>query len=583
MNTETNIFIAVAWPYVNGDIHVGHLAGYLIPCDIFSRFVRLRGHKTLMVSGSDCHGTPITVAADKKGVKPLDIVGEFDPKLRELIRLYGVSYDLFTTTETDNHKRITQLVFLRLLENGYISKKVEEQYFSVEENRFLPDRYVEGECPYCHAKDQRADQCENCGRTLGMGELIGPKSKIGGTPVTLKETEHYYLDFDKLEGDILAFVESKNESEPWREWVYRETKGWLKEGLQPRAITRDLDWGVEIPVEEIRKIKPELLLDNASSKRFYVWFDAVIGYLSAAIEYSQSHPETDWQDFWKNENTKHYYFMGKDNLAFHTIFWPGQLIGIKDILGTDHEKPGAFNLPDQPIINHFLNLDGQKFSKSRGIHIDSQKVGEFFGVDPVRFYLASILPESSDANWKWEEFSATINSDLVGNVGNFIHRTLVFYRNKLGSIAIENQVIDPNIRKATDEVFEQVSREMYQGNFVNALNTILKYSKTGNQYFASTEPWVSIKENRAQAEQSIYTCLQIVNTLRILLAPFIPGSVDKLSELLGIPGLSSTVGSSRYQFQVLDPSQLQLPETFDPLFHKIEPEQIEEFKQSTAK
>jgi methionyl-tRNA synthetase len=563
------IFIGVAWPYVNGDIHIGHLAGYLIPCDIFARYSRLKGNDVLMVSGTDCHGTPITVAADKKGVTPQEIVNEYDPKVRDLIKLYDTSYDLFTRTTTENHKSTTQRVFLNLLVSGYIIKQTSKQYYSEQEKKFLPDRYVEGECPYCHAKDQRADQCENCGRTLGLGELISPKSKLTGSEVILKDTEHYFIDFPKLQDEIKNHV-SKYEGE-WRPWVWKETMGWLNEGLEPRAITRDLDWGVEIPDGQIPE---KLRIENSEHKRFYVWFDAVIGYLSAAIEWASSNGR-DWKEFWINPECKHYYFMGKDNLAFHTIFWPGQLIGQEENFG------GKLNLIDVPVINQFLNLEGQKFSKSRGIYLDAYKIGDYFGVDTIRFYLASILPENSDANWQWTDFQNTINNELVGNFGNFVHRTLTFYQNKLNTdIRISNSVLEDDVEKFCNETFAEVNENMEKCNIVSALNSIMRFSKFGNQYFDRQKPWVSIKESRDQSERSIYNCLQIVYSLKTLLTPFLPGSMEKLNKILGISELTPTIGVDKYKFDILNMASLYLAPDFSPLFQKLETEKLDHYKDS---
>lgn len=563
MNTTEKVFIGVAWPYVNGPKHIGHLAGYLIPCDIFARYSRLKGSEVVMVSGTDCNGTPITVEADKEKVSPQEIVDRYTPKIHELINLYGTSYDLFTSTLTENHKKITQEVFLNLLYNGYTIKQKSQQYYSEQEGKFLPDRYVEGECPHCHAKDQRADQCENCGRSLGLGELIEPKSKLTKSPVILKETEHYFIDYPQLQKEIEELAEN---SPHWREWVRNETLGFLKEGLQPRAITRDIDWGIEIPVEQIPE---DQRIENVGSKRFYVWFDAVIGYLSAAIEWAHANNK-DWKEFWINPDCKHYYFMGKDNLTFHTIFWPGQLIG----------QQKNYNLPYFPSITQNLNLEGQKFSTSRGITVDAIGVGKHFGVDPVRFYIASILPESKDANWKWEDFKDTINGELVGNFGNFVHRTLTFFKNKLeGKISSENAVLDSQLEEEVIYIHEMVNEDLESCNFVSALNRILKLSKFGNQYFDQQKPWASLKENQDECEKTIYNCLQIVYSLTILLRPYIPESSAKLDTMLGIGELNAEIGVDKYKFDQLDIDKLQLANEILPLFKKIEEEDITSFTQ----
>ncbi|GAB4142053.1 MAG: methionine--tRNA ligase [Patescibacteria group bacterium] len=572
------VFIGVAWPYVNGDIHVGHLAGYLVPCDIFARFSRISGKKVLMVSGTDCHGTPITVEADKRKITPQELVDEYDPKVRDLINLYGTSYDLFTTTTTENHKKITQEIFLNLLKNGYIIKKKSKQYFSEKDQKFLPDRYVEGECPHCNSKEQRADQCENCGRTLNFGELINPHSKLTKSKVSFRETEHYYIDFPKLSTKIKNFVEPQTH---WKDWVYKETLGWLKEGLDPRPITRDIDWGIEIPDEQI---PDEMKLQNSKSKRFYVWFEAVIGYFSASIEWSEKNQKKNveeknlsldftinWQDFWLDKSCKHYYFMGKDNLAFHTIFWPGQLLG--------QEK--NLNLPYFPCVSQNLNLEGQKFSKSRGIYLDAKKVGEFFGVDLIRFYIASIFPASKDANWKWLDFQYTINNELAGNIGNFIHRTLTFLSNKLdGKIAEENQALEQEVEKKSKEIFERVSNLLEFCKFPEAISEILAYSKFGNQFFDSNAPWKNFKQDKNLCEKTLFNSLQIVVTLAKLLYPFVPNSANKILENLNLSKIETFAKKKIFEFVKLDFKKIKISKNLSPIFPKIENEKLIEFENS---
>lgn len=614
MNKKKKILIGVAWPYVNGELHVGHLS-YLLPCDIYARFNRLKGHDVLMVSGSDCHGTPITVEADKRGITALEIVNEYDPKLRKLISSYKITYDLFTKTVAENHKQVTQEFFLNLLKNGFISKQKSLQYFSPEENKFLPDRYVEGECPHCHAQDQRSDQCEICGRSLGEGELINPKSKLSKKSVEFKETEHYFIRYDLLQKEIEHFVQLKNsdESKKWREWVLKETEGFLKEGLKPRAITRDLDWGVEIPADQI---PPENILEGYENKRFYVWFDAVIGYYSATVEYFKKPGLNDEEvnkkvdEYWSNPEAYHTYFMGKDNLTFHTIFWPGQLIG----------QGKNLNLPDFPAINHFINLEGKKFSKSRGIVVDAQKAVEAFGLDPVRFYVAAISPENSDANWKWDDFIATNNNELLANIGNFVHRTLTFFQNKLDlKIKNENSTLDENkidfsaivksnprsddsrvsdfklsMKEALigssdfDGYFKIVNDALEKCEFKKAILSILNLVKFGNKYFDLLAPWQSIKTNPEDCEKTIYNCLQIVNAIRVLIHPFLPDASDKLSEMLGLEKLPSLPGVNTeakdyFAFDakeidsVIKSGLIGKNTEIKPLFRKMEVEETEKF------
>ncbi len=559
MNTK-KILVAAAWPYVNGDIHIGHLAGYFIPADIFTRYSRLKGIDTVFVSGSDCHGTPITVEADKRGISAKELVNEYIPKVHEIINQYGISYSLFTSTITENHKKVTQDVFLNLFKNGYILKKKSLQYFSDTDNKFLPDRYVEGECPHCHSQGQRSDQCENCGRSLGFGELINPYSKLTKAPVTLKETEHYFIDYPKLEGQIKEYV--LNHEGTWKDWVFKETIGFINEGLQERAITRDLDWGVEIPVNDLPE---EERIEFADTKRFYVWFDAVIGYLSATIEYCNANG-LDYRDYWNNKDAKHYYFMGQDNLTFHTIFWPGQLIG----------QNLNYNLPYFPSIVKFLNANGQKLSKSRGNIIDAKKVADHFGADLIRFYITSILPENKEGNWDWNDFKNSVNSELGGNIGNFIHRVLTFYKNKLNADKFDFE-IDSELRNKIELAFTNVGDFLENGQFISALNEIKKLSTTGNQYFDYNKPWEKLKTDIPEAQRIIFNCIQLVNALRILINPFIPAASNKLSENLGLNILESEIDHDQFKFTKLSLAGITVVEQLQPLFKKIEDEHITAF------
>lgn len=559
MNTK-KILVAAAWPYVNGDIHIGHLAGYFIPADIFTRYSRLKGIDTVFVSGSDCHGTPITVEADKRGISAKELVNEYIPKVHEIINQYGISYSLFTSTITDNHKKVTQDVFLNLFKNGYILKKKSQQYYSEADNKFLPDRYVEGECPHCHSQGQRSDQCENCGRSLGFGELINPYSKLTKAPVTLKETEHYFIDYPKLESQIKEYV--LNHENTWKDWVFKETIGFINEGLQERAITRDLDWGVEIPLDQLPE---DQRIEFAETKRFYVWFDAVIGYLSATIEYCNS-KGIDYKDYWNNNDCKHYYFMGQDNLTFHTIFWPGQLIG----------QNLDYNLPFFPSIVKFLNANGQKLSKSRGNIIDAKKVADHFGAEAIRFYITSILPENKEGNWDWNDFKNSVNSDLGGNIGNFIHRVLTFYKNKLNSENFDFE-IDAELNSKITETFTNVSEYLENGQFVAALSEIKKLSTIGNQYFDHNKPWEKLKTDENEAKRIIFNCIQLVNALRVLINPFIPEASNRLSVNLGLNKLEAKIDSDQFVFSKLELTRVNLVADLLPLFKKIEDEEIDAF------
>jgi methionyl-tRNA synthetase len=557
MKEQDTILVCAAWPYVNGDIHIGHLPGYFIPGDITARYFRLLGKKVAFVSGTDCHGTPITVEADKRGITPQEIVKEYDPKVREIIDVYDFSYDNFSTTTTENHKKVTQDIFLKLLNNGFIIKKKTKQYFSEQEDRFLPDRYVEGECPFCHAEEQRSDQCENCGRSLDFGALINPYSKISGAKVTFKETEHYFLDFSKLQEKIKKFVETGKER--WRKWIYNETIGWIKEGLEPRAITRDIDWGIEIPKD---KIPEDMMIEKIESKRFYVWFEAVIGYLSATIEYCEKN-NINYEVFWKNPKSKHYYVMGQDNVTFHTIFWPGQLIGAdKD-----------FILPYLPSAVKFLNANGKKLSKSRGNIIDALDVAKKFGAEYVKFYLVAIMPENKESNWDWKHFKDVINKNLVGNIGNFINRTLVFTAKNFDVKELSDISPSSEILEKTSITFESVRNSIENHKFTQMLDLILDYSSFGNKYFNEKEPWNLIKHDRAATLECIYNCLYILNNLRILLTPLLHESMSKLSKMVGWEPILGIEGEDKFVPSEVDIDSLNLND-FQILFNKIEVDKL---------
>ncbi|MBN2015478.1 methionine--tRNA ligase [Candidatus Dojkabacteria bacterium] len=532
------VLVAVAWPYVNGDIHVGHLAGYLLPADIFARFKRLHGHEVLMVSGSDCHGTPITVQADKEGISPREVVEKYHKLDLELFRLYDLSYNIYTKTNTENHRRVVQELFLDLLKNNYIVKDTMKQYYSMEDGKFLPDRYVEGTCPHCSAKEQRSDQCEACGRWLSDGELINPISKLTKSKVELKDTEHYFLDFKKFEKKLSSYLESRKKI--WKKWVLAEAEGWLREGLEKRAITRDLDWGIELPIEEIEKLPKEKHLSNFKGKRIYVWFEAVIGYLSGAIEWSLrvngqlSGGEQDiifnfdkgqkkgWKEYWLNKTAKHYYFMGQDNLVFHTLMWPVQLMGTGK----------GYNLPTDVVVNKFMNYENKKFSKSRGWTIDSARIAKRYGVDLVRYYIIANLPENKEGNFTWKGFTDAVNNELVANLGNFVHRSLSFIQSRFNAKVPEGKLeneVKFEIRAAfcdCEELFEKVK-------LVEALERLFRLVAFANRYFDKKAVWKVVKEDEKEAENILYNCVQIIAALRVLLSPFLPGTSEKISAMLG--------------------------------------------------
>jgi len=544
------IFIGVAWPYVNGDLHIGHIDGYLLPADIFARFNRYIGNEVLMVSGSDCHGTPITVEAEKLGISPQEVVNLYHPKDVKLFKFYGLSFDIYTKTTTENHKKVVQDLFIRLAKNGYLSLGKSLQYYSEKEKRFLPDRYVEGKCPYCGFKGARSDQCaDGCGRILNPGELIDPKSKLSNSPVIFKETEHYYFDLPKLAPFLKKYVNKHKNN--WRGWVAKETLGWLKEGLEKRAITRDLDWGVEIPVDQL---PANLRIENAENKRVYVWFEAVIGYLSAAIEWAG---KTDkWKDFWYNKETKHYYFMGQDNLVFHTIFWPAQLYGAFG---------NKIHLPDFPIINQFLNFEGEKFSKSRGLTVDSYYLGKTYGVDTVRFYIALIMSEYSSANFSWDHFVETNNKVLIGTFGNFINRVLSLSKDIEDFDKTDlNEKVLKDLKKMINNCYQNVAKcecKLFAQSVINLADY-------GNKYLNVQSPW-KLEKTSSEYKKVMTNALAIVLAINLVAKPLIPTTMEKLSKMIGVGFDQWLIGK---EIDQIKKSLAKIKITnIKPLFNKIDP------------
>ncbi len=544
------IFVGVAWPYVNGDIHPGHIAGNFLPADIFARFSRYTGNRVLMVSGSDCYGTPITVEADKRGKTPEEIVAEYHPHHLELFKQYGISFDLYTQTTTKNHAETTQELLLSLAKNGYLLKQKTQQYFSPEDNKFLPDRYIEGECRFCGYAEARGDQCDHCGRVLEYKDLKNPVNKLTKKQVTLKETEHLFINWPSLQ----SFLENyfKLHQKNWKPWIVKEVGGWLKKGLKPRAITRDISWGIEIPNNKLPK---ELQLENPEEKRIYVWFEAVIGYLSAAKEYGK-----DWQEFWypeKKDEVKMYNFMGKDNLVFHALFWSGQLYGAYG---------DKIKLPDIISSNQYLNLEGQKFSKSRGITIDSLSLAKTYGADPIRFYLTYIMPENSDADFSWEGFVDFNNNVLIGTLGNFINRVLKLSEN----LKLKDKFnLDNGIKEAVSLACQRSYRNLSECNFKLYSHEVLLLASVGNKYINSKEPW-RLDKGGQEYLQIMSNCLVIVLALQALLKPLIPDTVAKLEKLTSVeftkwPDLRAVITKI---------PELKLSET-KPLFLKLDPEVIE--------
>jgi len=519
------ILIAIAWPYANSDIHAGNITGSHLPGDICARYHRLRGRKVVVVSGSDSHGTAITVKADAQNKTPLEVYQYYHPRFIELFERLGISYDLFTSTHTSNHFDVAQKVFLALHENGYLYKDSSKQWYSTAQNRFLPDRYVEGTCYICGNEDARSDQCEKCGSLLEADKLINPRSKIDGSTPELRETEHYYLNLSGLEPEIQKFLEERESF--WRPNVLRQSLGQIKSvGLKPTSITRDLDWGIPVPFSDFK------------GKCLYVWFEAVMGYLSAVIEWAKlsGTPEA-WRDWWVNPETKSYYFIGKDNITFHAVTWPAELIGIQDKLdrAMGSENPKNLVLPYNVPANEFMNLEGRKISGSKNWAIWGLDVLERYDADAIRYYLTSAMPETRDSDWDWEEFFQRNNNELVATWGNLVNRVLAFtYKNWDGQIpqpeSLRNS--DRELLATIQNGFKTVAEKIEAVELKAAMSEAMGLATEVNKYLDTHAPWFEIKTDRAEAEKSVFTAIQAIDWLKLMLAPFLPHISESLNQIL---------------------------------------------------
>jgi len=587
--TET-ILIAVAWPYANAEIHVGNLTGSYLPADIAARYHRLRGRKVLMVSGSDAHGTPITVRADAEGTTPVEVYQRFHAGFLDLFQQLGLTYDLFTSTHTTNHREIAQKIFCALLDNGYLHTQREFQWYSTAQNRFLPDRYVEGDCYICGYSGARSDQCDKCGSLLDPAQLLNPRSRIDGSTPELRETEHYYLDLGKLQSQIVDFLRLRESY--WRPNVLRQSLGQiLADGLRPRPITRDLDWGIPVP-----------LPDWGEGKCLYVWFEAVIGYLSASIEWSQltDQPEA-WKAWWHNPATRSYYFIGKDNIPFHAIIWPGELIGVggrfDELMGGKVSSPLV--LPYDVPANEFMNLEGQKISGSRNWAVWARDFLTRYDPDPLRYYLTVAMPEAKDTDWSWEDFYKRNNDELVATWGNLVNRVLAFaYKHWEGIVPDPGELtpLDRELIASVEDGFQTVAIEMEAVHLRAALSEAMRLAGEVNKYLDQTAPWQAIKTDRPAAARAIYTAMRAIDSIKVLLSPFLPFTCERLHSFLGyteplfgtqsLSTLADDLGEHtvlRYHPNAAavrwEPSQMQPGHIFNqpqPLFRKLEAKIIEE-------
>jgi methionyl-tRNA synthetase len=525
---SANILTAVAWPYANGPRHIGHVAGFGVPSDVFSRYHRLAGNNVLMVSGTDEHGTPIQVQADREGVTARELADRYSLVIAKDLRKLGLSYDLFTRTTTRNHYAVTQEIFLGLLKNGYVFPQKQLGAISPSTGRTLPDRYIEGTCPICGYESARGDQCDNCGNQLDPADLINPRSRINGETPQFVETEQYFLDLPAFADTLGEWLKSRQN---WRPNVQRFALN-LLDDLRPRAITRDLDWGVPVPLPGWR---------DRPDKKIYVWFDAVIGYLSASIEWAQrtGDPEA-WRPFWQDPQAQGYYFMGKDNIVFHAEIWPAMLFGYSG-QGDRGGSPGAYGVLERPhevVSSEFLTMEGRKFSSSRNVVIYVGDMLSRYDPDALRYYLAVAGPENQDTDFTWAEFVRRNNDELVASWGNLVNRTMSMTAKNLGQIPPQGTLTDADVallaqaRQAFGTVGELLARSRQKAAITEAMGVV----GAANKYLSDMAPWKLRSEDPQRMATVLHVALQVVDDCKTLLTPFLPSSSSKVHALLGATG-----------------------------------------------
>lgn len=539
--------VTSALPYANGPIHLGHLAGAYLPADLFVRFKRLCGEDILFICGSDEHGVPITIAADKEGVTPQDIVDRYHYMNKEIFERAGISFDYYGRTSSPVHHQVSSDFFTTLHDKGIFKKKTEKQLYDAEAGKFLADRYVKGECPKCGNPEAYGDQCEKCGTSLSPSELINPKSMLTGSEPELRETEHWYLPLGDLQPEIEAWLDTRK---GWKNNVMGQCKSWISGGLTDRAVTRDLNWGVPVPLE------------NAEGKVLYVWFDAPIGYISATKEWAiQQGDESKWKDYWQSDDSRLIHFIGKDNIVFHCIMFPAMLM-----------KHGDFVLPDNVPANEFLNLEGRKLSTSRGWAVWVHEYLENFDADYLRYVLGTIMPENKDSDFSWKDYQTRVNSELADILGNFIFRTLSFtnrfFEGKVPELVDPSDLDVSTLNEITSLKF-QIETAYNDFRLRDAISLSMNLARVGNRYLTETEPWKTRKTDPVTAGNSIHVCLQVVAALSVIFDPILPGKMNILRQYLDLSAFDwSTIGSS-----ILKPGQeVQQGEI---LFNKIEDEIIE--------
>ena len=544
------ILVAVAWPYANGHLHAGQIAGAYLPADIYARYHRMRGDRTLMVSGSDAHGTPVTVRAEAEGITPAEVFQRFHASFLDTFERFGITFDLFTSTDTDNHTEVTQDIFLKLLENDFLYEAEQTLLYDPKVERFLPDRYVEGTCPHCGYESARGDQCDNCGRTLDALELINPRSKVSDATPVPRTTTHHFIKLSAFNDQLIEWVESKDF---WRPAVRNFTLGMLREGLHDRAITRDIAWGVPVPLE------------GYEDKRIYVWFEAVIGYLSATKEWAQTSGAPDeWKAWWEDPTARTVYFQGKDNVPFHTLIWPSILLGY-----------GGLNLPYDVPANQYVTISGSKASTSGNWAIWMPEYLDRHDPDPLRYALTVLMPETSDSDFSWAEYVRRNNDELVARWGNLVNRVLtITRRNFEDAVPPEPPSLAPEseaLLKRVDAAFATVGSEINAVQLRRAIASAMEIAQAANQYLDERAPWATVKTDRDHAAETLHTAINTISALATLLTPFLPFTSAEVWQFLAHPGTPEDHGWRRTPVAGNNP----LPEPH-PLFQKLDDSLIEE-------
>lgn len=583
---KEKVLVTSALPYANGKIHLGHLSGAYLPADIYVRYKRLNGDDVVYICGSDEHGVPITITADKEKVSPKEIIDRYHEANKNAFEKFGMSFDIYSRTSLPVHHQTAQEFFKCFYDQGLLVEKKSLQFYDEKVKMFLPDRYVEGTCPRCGNEEARSDECEKCGSLYDPSELKNPKSKISGETPILKETSHYFFPLGKYQKRLEEYISEMNEKFGWKDNVLQYCKGWFNDGLKDRAVTRDLDWGVKVP------------LDDVQNKVLYVWFEAVLGYISATKDLSIQKGNPDfWKNYWQDEKTKYIAFIGKDNVVFHTIIFPAMLMAWNDA------RDDKFVLPQNVPANEFLNFEGKKFSKSRGWGIDVDEFLELFPADLLRYTLAANLPENKDTDFYWKEFQARTNGELADILGNFVNRTLTFtFKHFDGKVPARNKLekIDEEMLTLIKEAPEKISNLLERFKIKDAVFEMLNVARAGNKYFNDSEPWKTSKFDKEKCSTTINICLNTIYTLAEIFEPVIPFTSKKIFEMLntkptewkqsGEANLivghnlnSPQILFNKLEDKIIDQQINKLPKVEEQLNEPVEEITIDEFKRIKLK